>query len=62
MFLRRNIMIYTARHTLYKTRLTGHVHVEQTKQYLNRSIQTQEKKEYGYMKLKYLLPIYKISD
>ena len=36
-------MIYTARHTLYKTRLTKHGHAEQTKQYFNRNIQTQEK-------------------
>ena len=43
MFGRRNIMAATARHTLYKTRLTKHVHAEQTKQYLNRNIQTQEK-------------------
>ena len=33
-------MIYTARHTLYKTRLTEHVHAEQIKQYFNRNIQT----------------------
>ena len=43
MFLRRNILADTARHTLYKTRLTENVHAEQTKQYLNRNIQTQEK-------------------
>ena len=36
-------MAATARHTLYKTRLTIQVHAEQTKQYLNRNIQTQEK-------------------
>ena len=36
-------MVDTARHTLYKTRLTEHVHADQTKQYINRNIQTQEK-------------------
>ena len=36
-------MANTARHTLYKTRLTEHVHAEQTKQYIKRHIQTQEK-------------------
>ena len=36
-------MVDTAHHTLYKTRLTEHVHTEQTKRYLNRKSQTQEK-------------------
>ena len=36
-------MADTARLTLYKTRLTEHDHAEQTKQYLNSNIQTQEK-------------------
>ena len=38
-------MADTARHTLYKTRLTAHVHAEQTKHYLHRNIQTQEQKQ-----------------
>ena len=29
-FLGRNIMVDTARHTRYKTRLTEHIHAEQT--------------------------------
>ena len=52
MFLRRNNMADTARHTLYKTRLTEHAHAE-----LMNSIKhsNTRKTEYGYRKLYDLL-------